>query len=134
MTKKDLLIRTILVVRDGHTQIVEGLNEILAALAPEEAAPGPVSVTGIPKIDLAELATSGWTSYKTKQPAEVHEAAWIKNPVYFTKFEAPQAIYELVKALKKAKDHQLQLGDMDYFFSGEEKFIARRPVKKESAK
>ena len=130
MAEKDRLARVILALRSGLTQIVEELNKVLDELAPPETR----SALGIPKIDLADLATAGWTTYHTKQPAEVSEAAWLKNPAYFTDFEAPPVVLELVKALKKTEKKRLKLGDMEYFFSGEEKFLSRRPAKKEKAK
>lgn len=130
MTEKDRLVKVILALRGGLTQIVEELNKVLNELAPPETR----SALGIPKIDLADLATARWITYKTKQPAEVNEAAWIKNPAYFTDFEAPPVILELVKALHKTEKKRLQLGDMEYFFSGEDKFVSRRPAKTEKAR
>jgi len=126
----DVGARVIIALRNGLTQIVEELNEVLAEMAPPEA----TSATGIPKIDLGELEAAGWTSYATKEAAKEGEAGWIKNPAHFTTFEAPQVIYELVKALNKAKGHRLQLGVMTYFFSGEKKFISRQPAKQEKAR
>ena len=129
MAADERICRAIIVLRNGLTQIVEELNQILGDMAPPETR----SALGIPKIDLADLATAGWTTYHTKQPAEVSEAAWIKNPAYFTDFEAPPVVLELVKALNKTEKKTLRLGDMDYFFSGEGKFLSRRPAKKEKA-
>lgn len=87
----------------------------------------------IPKLDLAELDASPWLSYKTKEPAAPSKPAWMKNPVYFTQFEPPQVVFELVKALKRTPDEKLVLGDCEYSFSGkgdmEDHFISRRPVK-----
>ena len=91
---------------------------------------------GIPKIDLAELDACGWQTYQ-KEPAQPGQTAWIKNPVYFTQFEAAPALLELVKALERTEDRKLVLGDMEYGFSGKndvkDHFISRKPAKKESA-
>ncbi|NVM57278.1 MAG: hypothetical protein HWN51_04075, partial [Desulfobacterales bacterium] len=68
-----------------------------------------VGALGVPKIDIAVLDACGWQTYK-KEPAKVGQAAWIKNPVYFTQFEAPPALLELVKALERTEDRKLVLG------------------------
>ena len=130
MAEKDRLVKVILVVRDSLASAVEGLNEILREIEPSAfREPGRV-----PNIDLADLDAASWTSYQTKGPAEPGTAAWIKNPAYFTSFEAPECVLELIKALARTKNKRLKLGDMEYFFSGEEKFLSRRPAKKEGAK
>ena len=123
-------VRVILALRDGLQQTLDELNKILEELAP----PGTGTPGDIPHIDLADLDAAGWTSYKTKNPAQPGEPAWIKNPVHFTSYEAPPVILELIKAMARVKPQRLQLGDMEYFFSGEGKFLSRRPAKKESAK
>ena len=123
-------VRVILALRDGLKQILDELNKILDEMAPPETR----SATGIPKIDIADLNAAGWTSYDTKKPAKEGEAAWIKNPAHFTSFEAPQVIFELVKAMTRSKGERLVLGDMEYFFSGEKKFLSRRPAKQEKAR
>ena len=123
MAEQDGLVKVVLAVRDGLTHIVEELNHVL-----EEMAPGEV---GVPNIDLGELDQAGWATYQTKTPAEPGKAAWIKNPVHFTDFKAPPVVLELVKALKRSPKERLQLGDVEYFFSGEGKFISRRPKKVE---
>lgn len=117
----DRLVKVILAVRNGLTQIVEQLNTVLEEMGSSEP--------WIPNIDLAELDAAPWTTYRTKTPAKPGSAAWIKNPVHFTQFEAPSVVLELVKALQHTPEKKLTLGDMEYFFSGEEKFISRRPVK-----
>lgn len=125
MTEEDKLIKVILALREGLTLIVEQLNEVLATYAPEM---GPER--GIPKIDLGDLDAAPWLTYHTKVRAEPGTAAWMKNPTHFTQFEAPPVIHELVKAIKRSPGERLQLGAMEYGFSGERKFLSRRPVKK----
>ena len=130
MTEESPGVKVVLALRNGLQQIVDELNKILEELAP----PGTGTPGDIPRIDLAELEAAGWTSYQTKQAAQPGEAGWIKNPVHFTSYEAPPVILELIKAMARIKPKRLQLGDMEYFFSGEGKFLSRRPAKKESAK
>ena len=130
MTAETPGVRVVLALRDGLQQIVDELNKILDELAPPETR----SALGIPKIDIADLNAAGWTDYQTKAAAEPGTAAWIKNPAHFTSYEPPQVVFELVKAMTKAKGERLVLGDMEYFFSGEKKFLSRRPAKKEKAR
>ena len=105
------------------------LMQIEAAVPPPSFPPEVMSAQGIPKIDLGELDAAPWLTYQTKEPAKPGKAAWMKNPVHFTEFEAPPVVLELVEALKHTPKERLQLGDVEYFFSGEGKFISRRPVK-----
>lgn len=123
-------IRLVIALRDAAALLVEECNAILQEQAPPEA----MSATGIPRIDLADLDAAPWTSYRTKEVAEPGEPAWVKNPAYFETAELPQVIIELQKALNKTENKRLRLGDMEYFLSGEGKFITRRPAKKEEAK
>lgn len=99
--------------------------------------PEAMSALGIPNIDIAELDACEWQTYK-KEPAKPGQAAWIKNPAYFTQFEAPPVLLELVEALKRTKDEKLVLGDMTYSFSGKgdmkDAFVSRKPAKRESVK
>ena len=129
MEKNDRLIKVVLAVRDGLTQIVEQLNDILGELRPPDLARARTPEPWIPHIDLSELDAAPWTTYHTKEPAEPGKAAWLKNPAHFQQFEPPKVVFELVRALQHSPNKQLQLGDMEYFFSGEEKFISRRPKK-----
>lgn len=96
----------------------------------------PVSTAEIPQIDIGELNAAPWLTYKTKEPAKSSDSpAWVKNPVQFTSWkDPPNVLLQLVKALKRSKDHKLQLGTCEYSFSGEEKFISRKPIKTETAK
>lgn len=111
------------------------LVQIEAAVAPGGGAypPEAKSALGIPKIDLGELDAAPWLTFQTKEPAKPGRAAWMKNPVHFTSFDAPPVILELVNALKKSPDGKLVLGDMIYSFSGKgdvkDHFISRKPVK-----
>ncbi|GAI94359.1 unnamed protein product, partial [marine sediment metagenome] len=45
--------------------------------------------------------------------------------------KAPAIVTELLAALKRCTTKRLPLGDMEYFLSGEGKFISRNPAKKE---
>ena len=53
----------------------------------------------------------------------------MKNPSYFTSFEPPQVVFELVKALKRTSEEKLVLGDCEYSLSRDGKFINRKPIK-----
>lgn len=92
-------------------------------------------VEAIPRIDLAEIEDLPWTKWKKDEqgkriPADPGEPGWIKNPAYFTGFEAPPVQMELTKALKKTNG-KLELGEYVFGFSGkDEMFITRRPKKK----
>lgn len=85
----------------------------------------------IPQIDIAELDALDWTRYKKpQQKATPEEPAWIKNPVEFTSWKnPPQALLQLVKALKRAPNEKLVLGNWEYGFSGENKFVSRNKKK-----
>ena len=102
---------------------------------PQEA----ISVSGIPKIDPAELDECEWLTFgKPRQQARPGTAAGISNPTYFTDFEAPPVLLELTKALAQATDHRLVIGDMEYSLGGKDEmkdhFINRKPVKTEGAR
>lgn len=92
-------------------------------------------IEAIPRIDLADLEDLPWTKWKKDEqgnriPASIGEPGWIKNPAYFTGFEAPAVQLELTKALKKTGG-KLELGEYTFSFSGQdEMFITRRPKKK----
>jgi len=112
-------------------------NKIEDYLQLGEGAVTEKEVAAIPKIDPAELDECDWQTFQ-KQPAKLGQAGWIKNPTYFTDFEAPSVLLELTKALAKAKDHKLVIGDMEYSLGGKDEmkdhFINRKPVKTEGAK
>lgn len=125
--------RAIIAMRNGYAQIVEQLNDIL-----KEATPEAIMPSDIPRIDPTELDDCGWQTFQ-KQPAKLGVAAWIRNPVYFTSWQhPPQALIELVKALKRTDNGELTIGDMKYCYGGPqdkpEQFIHRKPVKTETAK
>jgi hypothetical protein len=90
----------------------------------------PLPTVDIPHIDLAELDACPWTTYQTKEPAKPSQSAWVKNPGMFTDWkDAPNVLLTLVKAVKKSPGEKLVLGEMEYSFSGEGKFVSRKPVK-----
>ncbi len=83
----------------------------------------------IPKLDLANLDTLPWTTYRTKELAEPGHTGWIKNPRNFSDFDNPVAA-DLANALTRS-DGKLELGEYVYSLSGKEKqFINRKPIKK----
>ena len=92
-------------------------------------------IEAIPRIDLAELEELPWTKWKKDDKgnrirAGQGEPGWVKNPAYFTGFEAPPVQLELVKTIKKAGG-KLELGEYIFDFSGQDQmFITRRPKKK----
>jgi len=90
----------------------------------------PEDATRIPKLDQAEIEALPWTSFKTKGLATKGEAGWIWRSLENAK-ELAKAIEKLEQEKpERVKSVSLQLGDMEYKFSGPEKqFIARRPVK-----
>ncbi len=106
-------------------------------LGQEKHVPEDVVRSVIPEIDLAELDGCPWQTFQ-KKPAKVGTAAWIKNPSYWERFDAPPVLWELVKALEGARDRTLVLGDMAYVFGGKDdmkdRFINRKPVKMEGAR
>lgn len=121
--------------------IEEEIGEVGVQKKPKETAmpQEAVSVNGIPKIDPAELDECEWLTFgKPRQQARPGTAAGIKNPTYFTDFEAPPVLLELTKALAKAEDHRLVIGDMEYTLGGKDEmkdhFINRKPVKTEGAR
>jgi hypothetical protein len=70
-----------------------------------------------------DVANLPWKSYKTKQDARPEEAAWI--------FRSTKGAKPLVATLK-AKG-RIEIGDMEYSFSGREnQFISRNPTKRGS--
>ncbi len=89
----------------------------------------------IPQIDIGELNEAPWQTFQ-KKPAKPGQAAWVKNPVEFSSWkDPPNALLQLVKAMKRTSDEKLVLGNMEYAFSGEKKqFVNRKPKKTESAK
>ena len=135
---KQLIARVVTILRNNLAQTLQELNDVLDQFAPPEARakkkPATPKPGDIPQIDIAELEEADWVSYKTKAPAKPGEAAWLKNPEHFTSYQAPPVVLELLAAIKRAGTKRLLIGDMEYFLSGQGKFISRRPAKKESAK
>jgi hypothetical protein len=91
-------------------------------LAPGVPAVKPAEAKRVPGLDLAEIEALPWTSYKTKKVAAAGEAAWV--------WRSLENARELGEAIERSEGQHLQLGDMEYKFSGPEKqFISRRPVR-----
>ena len=121
--------------------IDEDINECVILKKPKETAmpQEAVSLNGVPKIDPAELDECEWLTFgHPRQQARPGTAAGIKNPTYFTDSEAPPVLLELTKALAKATDHKLVIGDMEYSLGGKDEmkdhFINRKPMKIEGAR
>jgi hypothetical protein len=118
--ERDVIVKVLSSLAAHLESAASEIREALGELAPEQA---------IPRIDLDDLDKAGWLTYRTKAPAEPGKPAWMKNPTYFKGYETPQVVFELVKALKRTRGEKLVLGDMIYEFSGNGKFISRKPVK-----
>ena len=95
-------------------------------------AQAPTAPEYIPQLDIGEINDLLWTTYKTKERAQPSQAAWtFSDPARHGKREDERVVEELVKAIRASENEKLQLGDMEYSFSGAEKqFISRRPAKK----
>jgi len=119
--ERDVVVKALGVLVGHLEQAAYEIREVLKDLAPED----------IPRIDLGDLDAAGWLTYKTKTEAPPGSPAWIKNPSQFTQFNPPKVVFELVKAIKRSPGEKLVLGDMEYSFSAEGKFISRKPVKVE---
>ena len=91
----------------------------------------PTAPEWIPKLDIGEISDLLWTTYKTKERAKPAQAAWtFSDPTRHDKPESRRVIEELIKAIKASLNETLQLGDMTYSLSGNEKqFISRRPTR-----
>jgi len=91
----------------------------------------PTAPEWIPKLDIGEINDLLWTTYKTKERAKPAQAAWtFSDPTRHDKAEDKHVVEELVKAIRASSDGNLQLGDMEFSFSGAEKqFISRRPAR-----
>jgi hypothetical protein len=93
----------------------------------------PVTHVDVPDIDIAELGKCPWTTYSDKQPAKPGQAAWVRNPELTNWKDAPAVLFALVRALNRAQDHKLVLGEIEYAFSGKDDvkdhFVSRKPVK-----
>lgn len=115
---------------ESYVQRAKEIRRTYGELPPATKA----EINAIPRIDLAELEELPWTKWKKDDQgkriaAGVGEAGWIKNPAYFTGFEAPPVQLELTKALKRAGG-KLELGEYIFSFSGkDDMFVTRRPKK-----
>ena len=102
--------------RDALSMAVEAANEYLESMAPAEAEgesqvylPGPETLKGLP-----------WKSYKTREAAAPDEAAWI-----FTNASGAESLL----ATLKTKD-RTRIAGFEYQLQKDDKFMARKPVKK----
>jgi len=82
----------------------------------------------IPQLDIGEIQSLPWISYRAKAPCTKHdESGWIFTDVNKHIPEKQSIVRELILALEKADKHKLELGMMIYTFSGKEnQFISRR--------
>lgn len=86
-------------------------------------AQAPTAPEYIPHLDIAEISELPWKDYKTKQPSTKPDSpAWA--------FSNADGAEELVKAINASKDGKVQIGNVEFSFSGDsDQFISRRPVK-----
>jgi hypothetical protein len=92
-----------------------------------------VEAAKIPQLDIAEINSLTWTSYKTKEPTpRADEPAWTFTSPERHPPEKQKIVKQLADAVEKAPKNKLELGNMLYTFSGppEDKklFISRRPL------
>jgi hypothetical protein len=92
-----------------------------------------VEAAKIPQIDIAEINSLTWMSYKTKEPTtRPDEPAWTFTDASRHAPEKQKIVKQLAEAVEKAPKNKLELGNMLYTFSGppEDKklFISRRPL------
>jgi len=92
-----------------------------------------VEAGAIPQLDIGEIDSLVWMSYKTKQPCtKPDEPAWtFTNPTRHQP-EKQKIVSELISALEKDPQNKLELGNVLYTFSGPKEdpklFISRKPV------
>jgi hypothetical protein len=105
-------------LRDAFSMLAGTPNEYLNSLVPEEVReespaclPGTENLTNFP-----------WKSYKTKQPANPDEAAWI-----FSNIQGAETLLATLKTSDKAVR-----GDFEYQLRANGKFIARKQLKKKA--
>jgi len=83
-------------------------------------------VATVPEIDVGDIDSLPWKNFK-KEPCRLGEAGWVMR--------SHEGAAKLSEALEKAPDHKLQIGELEYCFSGDrDQFINRKPVKREKAK
>jgi hypothetical protein len=92
-----------------------------------------VEAAKIPQIDIAEVNSLIWMSYKTKEPTtRPDEPAWTFTDASRHPPEKQKIVKQLAEAVEKAPKNKLELGTMVFTFSGppEDKklFISRRPL------
>jgi hypothetical protein len=91
-----------------------------------------VEAAKIPTIDIAEINSLIWMSYKTKQPCtKPDEPGWTFSDPARHEPNKQKIVQQLAETIAKAKN-KLQLGTMIYTFSGPKEdpklFISRRPL------
>ena len=111
------LVRVVLALRSGLTQIVEELSRILEEVAPPEAR--------IPQIDLEALP---WLK-RDKTPAKPGEWGWIFGPKSVVgPVEGSQPLIDLLEK----HGGKVELPPYEISFTKEKAFIQRRPLKQSS--
>lgn len=96
---------------------------------------GEVEAVETPQLDMAEIQTLVWISYKTKKPCEApDEPGWIFSDPSRHEPEKQEIVSRLALAIEGAPENKLQLGETIYRFSGPKEdprlFISRRSVEK----
>ena len=94
-----------------------------------------VQAGAIPQLDIGEINALIWMSYKTKQPCtKPDEPGWIFSSAERHPPDSQKAVQKLAEAIEKAPQNKLELGNVQYTFSGPKEdpklFISRRPVAK----
>ena len=94
-----------------------------------------VQAGAIPQLDIGEINALIWMSYKTKQPCtKPDEPGWIFSSAERHPPDSQKAVQKLAEAIEKAPQNKLELGNVQYTFSGPKEdpklFISRRPAAK----
>ena len=94
-----------------------------------------VEAAKIPTVDIGEINSLVWMSYKTKQPCtKPDEPGWIFSSAERHPPDSQKAVQKLAEAIEKAPQNKLELGNVQYTFSGPKEdpklFISRRPAAK----
>ena len=116
----------------------EGLNEALMRaeyLLDSWLEATEVQAGAIPQLDIGEINALIWMSYKTKQPCtKPDEPGWIFSSAERHPPDSQKAVQKLAEAIEKAPQNKLELGNVQYTFSGPKEdpklFISRRPAAK----
>ena len=94
-----------------------------------------VEAAKIPTVDIGEINSLVWMSYKTKQPCtKPDEPGWTFSDPARHEPDKQKVVQQLAEAIEKAHEKKLELGNVLYTYSGPKEdprlFISRRPVKK----